>query len=195
MKSEKRILTLKNKEHEVMVDVFDNDDLENVCSIYKQWVKISSDLKKLGCRRINFPEISEIFFCILYDSVRVNSTSIPGEHSSFDCYNLNRKTTIQVKSASSEDELTSFGPKSTWDELYFLDFYNEGNYDGTFEVFKIPNNLVYEWIVSKKENVTFLERQLEGKRPRFSLRKLIETYEIKPEKTINLCEIVEELYK
>ena len=54
--------------------------------------------------------------------------------------------------------------------------------------------LTYE-IVSKKENVTFLERQLEGKRPRFSLRKLIETYEIKPEKTINLCEIVEELYK
>ena len=147
----------------------------------------------MGCRKINFPEISEIFFCIVDKSWRVNSKSIPGEHSSFDCYNPHRKTRIQVKSASSENELTSFGPKSKWDELYFLDFFNDGNYDGTFEIYQIPTNLVYEWVVSKEQNITFVEKQLEGKRPRFSLRSLIESNEIKPMKIVNLCELVDEL--
>ncbi len=191
MKKETKTLVINGKEYSIKVDIFDETDLKEICSIYHKWANLSDELSKFGCRRLNFPEISEIFFCLVDGSWRVNATSISGEHSSFDCYNPERKTRIQVKSASASNELTSFGPKSEWDELYFLDFYNDGIYDGTFEVYKIPSKLVYEWIVSKKENITFIERQLEGKRPRFSLRTLIEYYELEPEKIVNLCELIE----
>jgi len=117
----KKMIYINNNQYVVEVDIFDVKDLKNICSIYQRWASLSNDLSKLGCRRLNFPEISEIFFCILDGSWRINATSIHGEHSSFDCYNPDRKTRIQVKSASSKKELTSFGPKSKWDELYFLD--------------------------------------------------------------------------
>lgn len=191
MKKEVKVIEINDKDYKIKVDIFDDNDLKEICAIYHKWAKLSEDLSKFGCRRLNFPEISEIFFCLVDGSWRVNATSISGEHSSFDCYNPKRKTRIQVKSASASNELTSFGPKSQWDELYFLDFYNEGIYDGTFEVYNIPSHLVYDWIVSKKENITFRERQAEGKRPRFSLRNLIQYYHIEPEKIVNLCELVE----
>ena len=74
----------------------------------------------------------------------------------------------------------------------FLIYYNDGEYDGTFEVYEIPSNYVYDWIVSKKDNVTFLDRQLEGKRPRFSLRDLIQYNGLEPQKVVNLCELVDD---
>lgn len=188
MKTELKTLSLNNKKYEIEVDTFDNSDIYEICNIYNKWADLSKLLSKFNCRRINFPEISEIFYCLVYDAWRVNAKSIPGEHVSFDCYNPHKKTSVQVKSASSKGELTSFGPKSKWDELYFLDFYNDGIYDGTFEIYNIPSNYVYQWNVN--ENETFLDQQLSQRRPRFSLRKLIKTYSIEPEKIVNLCDLI-----
>lgn len=190
MKTEVKTLYLHNKAYNVEVDTFNDEDLHEICKIYNKWADLSKELQQLKCRRLNFPEISEIFYCLVYDSWRVNAKNISGEHSSFDCYNPKTKSRIQVKSASSKGELTSFGPDSEWDELYFLDFYNDGIYDGTFEIYNIPSEYVYDWEVSKKKHITFIDRQLEGKRPRFSLRKLIREYGLSPEKVVNLCELV-----
>jgi len=68
-------------------------------------------------------------------------------------------------------DLTSFGPTSEWDELYFLDFYREGNWDGTFDIYKIPNELIYNHKVNQHQ--TMKEQQLEKRRPRFSIYKEI----------------------
>lgn len=38
---------------------------------------------------------------------------------------------------------TSFGPKSTWDELYFLDFAPDGIVDGAIDIYKIEVDVVF----------------------------------------------------
>jgi hypothetical protein len=59
-----------------------------------------------------------------------------------------------------------------------MDFWNSGNVDGSFDVYKIPNKLIYDYKVNA--NQTMKDQQAQGKRPRFSLKVLIETNGIKP---------------
>ncbi|MCL2688021.1 MAG: Bsp6I family type II restriction endonuclease [Methanobrevibacter sp.] len=188
MKTEIRDLILNGKTHSVEVDIFDESDKKPVCEMYEMWAKLSNQLNEYKCRKSNFPEISEIFFCLIYDSWRVNATSIPGEHSSFDCYNPHTQKTIQVKATSVKGDLTSFGPKSKWDELYFLDFYNNGEYDGSFDIYLIPNDIIYDTKVNERQ--TFEMKQNTGQRPRFSIKKkIIEPLEMKPLESFNLCDL------
>ena len=69
-------------------------------------------------------------------TVRVTS-SISGANSSWDCYDVKRQKRIQVKACSVLPDLTSFGPNSQWDEIYFVDFYRQGKWDGTFDIYQI----------------------------------------------------------
>ena len=42
---------------------------------------------------------------------------------------------IQVKACSVKEDLTSFGPKSVWDEIYLMHFLPNNNYDGAFSIY------------------------------------------------------------
>jgi Bsp6I restriction endonuclease len=57
---------------------------------------------------------------------------MPGANSSFDCYEPQKSKRIQVKACSVEEDLTSFGPDSVWDEIYFVHFYPNKKYDGSY---------------------------------------------------------------
>src|SRR5690606_37452399 len=123
----------------------------------------------------------EGLFCLDMDAVRIN-TNIPGANTSFDCYRISDNKRIQVKACSVLPDLTSFGPKSVWDELYFLDFYREGKWDGTYDIYLIDNELIYNHKVN--ENQTLREQQEQGRRPRFSIYKsIILKNKLKPLKT------------
>jgi hypothetical protein len=91
---------------------------------------------------------------------------------------LNTKTgiRIQIKATSIDSDLTSFGPRSEWDELYFLDF-SAG--DGSFKVYKIEADWIYKYQVNK--NQTFAQQQAEKRRPRFSIIEgIIKPRKLKP---------------
>ena len=49
--------------------------------------------------------------------------------SSYDAYDLKNNKRIQVKCSTSTGP-SSFGPKSVWDDIYFLDMWNNGNING-----------------------------------------------------------------
>lgn len=84
----------------------------------------------------------------------------------------------QIKACSVEGDLTSFGPNSEWDDLYFMDFWNDGDVNGKFDVYKINSNLIYNRKVNRTQTVRQVQAQ--GKRPRFSLKELIMENRIKP---------------
>jgi hypothetical protein len=67
--------------------------------------------------------------------------------------------------------LTSFGPDSVWDEIYFVHFYPNKKYDGSYNIYLIPNDLIY----NQKVNATQTMRQQQelNRRPRFSIMKEI----------------------
>jgi len=63
--------------------------------------------------------------------------------------------------------------------LYFLDFYNNGKLDGTFNIYKIPTKTIYSMKVNK--NQTLKQQQAQEKRPRFSIiKKIVENKKLKP---------------
>ena len=177
-----RIL-LEGKEIENELQFFDNSDLPKLEKIYWSWVNLSNDLEKFGGRRINIPEIlSEAIYCINFNAGRLTSNLGSGIKSSFDCWDKERNTRIQVKASSVKNDLTSFGPRSVWDELYFVHFFPNDTYDGSYSIYKIPNDLIYNHKVSKLQS--FTDQQKQNRRPRFSLIREI----IKPNKLTPLFE-------
>lgn len=151
---------------------FDSTDLGALKDIYTKWVQLSDQLQKYGGRRINLPELlSEAIFCINFDAGRLINSKMPGANSSFDCYEPKKGKRIQVKACSVEEDLTSFGPDSVWDEIYFVHFFPNKKYDGSYNIYLIPNDLIYNQKVNA--NQTMRQQQELNRRPRFSIMKEI----------------------
>lgn len=159
---------------------FDSTDAKALKDIYTKWVQLSDQLQKYGGRRINLPELlSEAIFCINFNAGRLIKSKMHGANSSFDCYEPKKGKRIQVKACSVEEDLTSFGPDSVWDEIYFVHFYPNKKYDGSYNIYLIPNNLIY----NQKVNATQTMRQQQelNRRPRFSImKKIIKPRSINP---------------
>ena len=118
---------------EVIGDKFDMDDYQRLKEIFKDWTMINSKLKPLGGRNLNVPDVfSEALFCIFFNSIRTNGTA-----HSYDCVSLDNFAGIQIKSGSIEEDCSSFGPTSTWDEIYYVDFAPNGSVDGIVDFYKI----------------------------------------------------------
>lgn len=149
-------------------DIFDLEDYKKLKKIFYDWQKINKELKSLGGRNLNVPDVfSEALFCIFFNSARTN-----GEGYSYDCVSLDNHAGIQVKSCSIENDCTSFGPTSTWDELYFVDFAPNGKVDGNVWFYKIDSD-IYSIVLNEKKGETFKDQQKQGRRPRFSIKRLI----------------------
>lgn len=165
-------------------DYFDDADCEKIKDIFKQWRGLNADLVSLGGRAMNVPDvISEALYCYFFDAIRTNAVAGAGSH---DAINVNNHHGVQVKSTSIENDLTSFGPTSTWDELYFMDFAPNGSVDGKIDFYKIDVN-IKNIILNTSKGETFADQQAQGRRPRFSIkREIISKYNLKPVKSINL---------
>jgi len=164
------------------VSIDEKGDRKLIKKLYHDWKKLNDRLKAIGTRGINLPEtISENAFCLFFPDC-VRTVGLKKGKCSFDCINTKKGSRIQINASSVESDLTSFGPRSEWDELFFLDF-SKG--DGSFKVFKITPNEVYNHKVNK--NQTFVEQQAQGRRPRFSIIKEI----IIPEKRkpVKVCKL------
>lgn len=179
------LLQLPEGNFYVEVQVFDNSDRPFLRDIYRKWRSLCADVVKLRSRTINLPEgLSEATFCLETGAVR-RISGIPGANSSFDCYDLKTKERLQVKACSLTPDLTSFGPRSVWDKLYFLDFYRDGKWDGTYDIYLIDNNDIYNCMVSRTES--FTAQQAQRRRPRFSVYdEIIQPKGLRPIKTAKI---------
>ena len=165
--------------------VFDNNDYQKMKQIFRQCMDISDLLRSLGGRKLNIPDvISEGIYCVLFNAARTN-----GDAYSYDAVDLSTKEGIQIKSASIANDCTSFGPTSTWDKLIFMDFAPKGIVDGNVDFYEIPSEDVYGLVLNQSKHETFIDQQKQGRRPRFSIKKLIiSPKNIKPFAHINLLE-------
>ena len=154
------------------VTKFDKDDLIALQEMYLSWRKLCANLNALGARSVNLPEgLSEPALCLAKGFWRTTD-SIPGANSSMDCYDPNGgrgNNRIQIKACSVIPDLTSFGPNTVWDRIYFVDFYSNGKWDGTFDVYELDTQDVYNYPVNASQ--TLREQQVQGRRPRFSIYK------------------------
>ena len=169
------------KKYDAVLLKAEKQDGQELKRLYNSWFKLKEGLTKFESRAPNLPEgISEGAFSLEFNCPRVLEVS--GTSGSYDCYNPKTQERIQIKATTIKYDLTSFGPESVWDVLYFLDFYRDGKFDGKYDVYKIPNDLIYNFQINKTQ--TFRDQQNEKRRPRFSLKKMIiEPNKITPVKT------------
>jgi len=152
---------------------FDLNDRSTIKKMVEIWINLSDLLESFGARRVNIPEgISEPLFCLAmadlnHEIVRCTE-NITQANTSFDCYNLKTNKRIQVKACSVPKDLSSFGPKSVFDEIYLVYLPNI-KINGAFSIYQITPDKIYTHKVNK--NQTLKDQQLEGKRPRFSIYK------------------------
>lgn len=173
MKNIKRKLELPEGTVEADVSIFNEEDKKLLKFIYEGWMDLSKSLKQLNARGINIPEgLSETAVCMYKSWYRVNNFHVGKAKSSFDAYdpvggvNNNR---IQIKACSIENDLTSFGPNSIWDRIFFADFYNNGKWDGTVVLYEINTRDIKDHKVNSEQ--LFTQQQIEKRRPRFSIKK------------------------
>ena len=169
----------------VIGDDFDMYDYEKLKEIFRKWTDINSDLKSLGGRNLNVPDVfSEAIYCIVFNAVRTNGTA-----HSYDAVDKSTGEGIQVKSASIANDCTSFGPTSTWDRLIFADFAPTGKVDGKIWFYEIDSEDVYGMVLNERKGETFADLQAQGRRPRFSIKnKIIKEKGLSPIKKIDLME-------
>ncbi len=185
MKTETKSIKLPEGTFVVQVDIFSAADKGTLADIYKNWRALCSQLNSINSRAVNLPEgLSEGVFCLAMDCVRMVE-NISGANTSWDCYNLVSKKRIQVKACSVLPDLTSFGPASVWDEIYFMDFLKDGKWNGEIDIYKIDNSDIYNHKVNARQ--TFRDQQAQGRRPRFSIySEIIKAKAISPIKTYKL---------
>ena len=178
MKLEKHNVLFNGKKLVIEVAYLDKEDGKVFKNLFDTWRKLNIGLEKYG-RKVNIPEvISEGMFCVFSKSVRFQRKLKGTGAVSFDTINIKNERREQIKATSVDEDLTSFGPRTEWDDLYFLDFFNKGKLDGTFNVYLIPNKLIYANSVNKGQ--TMKDQQGEKRRPRFSIKKdIIDKYKIK----------------
>ena len=140
--------------------------VKDLIHVYETMILYNSSLKKVGGRKTNIPEaLTEGLYCVLTGSYRV--LKVHGRtSSSFDCYNPETKKRIQVKATSVRVDCTSFGPRSEYDVLIFIDFANYPSY----KIYDIPLSYFDNLILNKKTGESFKDQQHTGKRPRFSIK-------------------------
>lgn len=191
MKRITRSINLPEGNFEGVLDIFENKDKVILKNIYDKWIELSQELKKVNSTRgVNIPEaLSEGAFCLTMGLGRFVKVKVPSKvktpNTSFDCFSIKTQKRIQVKACSTKSDVTSFGPTSQWDELYFVDFFKDGEWKGNFDIYFIPNHLIYQQKVNKDQ--TFEQQQAQNRRPRLSIIKnIITPNNIKPIKSSSL---------
>jgi len=182
MKLEWKEVEVGGKKTKALITIKEKNDREMLRELYFDWKNLNDRLKEKGTRGINLPEtISENAFTLFFtDCFRV--VSLKGMKCSFDCINIKTGSRIQIKASSVSSDLTSFGPRSEWDELFFLDF-SKG--DGSFKAYKIEPDWIYNHMVNKTQS--FQQQQAENRRPRFSIiEQIIKVRGLKP---VKICKL------
>ena len=172
MKFEQKKIYLADTSGFVLADcaVLDESDRAILKEIYNEWRALSEKLKKIGSRYLNIPDgLSESAVCLTLGFVKVLKTKQTKGSQSFDVYDLDRRKRVQIKACSVIPDLTSFGPRTQWDDIYFVDFFRQGKWDGSFDIYLIPNELISNQNVNKGKGQTVRDKQKAQQRPRFSI--------------------------
>lgn len=183
MREEERELTIGGRRCSAKLLFLEESDRPKIRRLFVIWDKLNKGMKLFRSRGVNMLEgISESAFCLEMGPSHISRViKVSNEAGSFDTIDLRTMKRQQIKATSVENDLTSFGPKSVWDEIYWLDFYRDGRLDGSFDIYKIPNNLIYSHRVNRTQ--TFRQQQAERRRPRMRIRQIIEENRIGPIKT------------
>lgn len=169
------------------IDLVKVDDarINQVIDIYFHWKVLDTEIKTLsGTRGINFPsEISEYMACYALN-LYVNKKGTYGD--AVDMENPENPLVIEIKGSSAENIFApnSFSPSEYFDELVFVRL---EKYDDILKIYKtgVSSEDLKKIMVNANETVE--DQQKQGRRPRFSIQKMIiDKYNLEPDIIFNI---------
>lgn len=165
----------------------DDARIDATCDAYFKWKDLNTYVKNNSTRGINMPDvISEPMacYCLGLEWNRGNEVG--------DAYDPKTGKRIELKATSRFDgDLSSFGPKEQFDDLYFLRFKLDDNLLYIYHL-----NIDYEELGEYPANKTqsIKEQRDQGRRPHISLQKLfVDANNLKPDVIFDIrrCKIIE----
>lgn len=162
----------KNYKYEVIK--IDEARIDEACDAYFKWKDLNSTLKRISTRGINMPDvISEPIgcYCLGFDWNRSKSG---------DATDPRTGDKIEFKATSKFDgDLSSFGPKCTFDNLVFLRFNIDKNY---VFVYNLHTDSTEFSKLNANKTETINEQKSQKRRPHVSLTKLfVKRLNLKPD--------------
>lgn len=166
------------KEKDDYLIKIDTVRLDGACDAFFKWKDLNTYIKSLVSRGINMPDaISEPIGCYCMDYYWNKSSS--GDAKTIDGLNVEFKATSNYNM-----DLSSFGPKCTFDKLVFLRFDVDNNFLYVYDT-KINCTELAKLPVSKTSTVG--DYQKAGKRPHLSIIKtVIEPNNLEPDVVFNI---------
>lgn len=147
--------------------------IRNAIDIYFHWKQLDAEVRAISTRGINLPaELSEIFACYVLKYQQ-------NKGSGGDAYDPHNDRIIEMKGSGSErDDLSSFSPSESFDELVFCKINKNDDCAIIYET-GINSEQLKDIKVSSTQTVR--DQQAQGRRPRFSVEdKIIKALGIQP---------------
>lgn len=187
-------LSLKDGRTKAKIGIFtynDSRDILDLVNLYKSWRKCSELCLELGGSKLVLPESLYLGAFCHFKEVGWLVSCTGNVKRSFDCVDYKTtkdgyNTRIRVKASSVKKDLTTLEPNDIWDEFYFCDF---SRLDGTFDVYLIPNEVLYNYKVNSVQTVQDQQRQ--GRIPRVGLNSLCKANNISPLHTFDFNTITQ----
>lgn len=166
----------------------DDARINETCDAYFKWKDLNTYIKSTSSRGINMPDaISEPMgcYCLGYLWNRGNEVG--------DATDPETNAKIEFKATSKFDgDLSSFGPKTVFDNLVFLRFNLDNNQLYVYDL-KTNSEQLGKYPANSKQ--TIQDQKYMGRRPHVSLQKLfVEDKGLKPDIIFDIrrCRIIED---
>lgn len=163
-----------SKNYKYSVIKIDDARIDEACDAYFKWKDLNSYVKRVSTRGINIPDvISEPIgcYCLGFDWNRGNAG---------DATDPKTGEKVEFKATSNFDgDLSSFGPKCSFDNLVFLRFNIDNNYVFVYNL-KIDSKEFGRLRANKNETIE--EQKAQGRRPHVRLIELfVKRLNLKPD--------------
>lgn len=168
--------------------IIDEARIDETCNAYFKWKDLNTYIKNNSRRGINMPDaISEPMGCYCLDLLWNRGKEIG------DATDPKTNKKIEFKATSRfEGDLSSFGPKSQFDNLVFLRFKLDENLLYIYDL-KIDSDEFGKYPANANE--TIQDQKNQGRRPRVSLLTLfVEAKKLKPDIVFDIrkCKVIED---
>ena len=159
--------------------IIDDERINHIRECYFKWKDLNTSLKSISTRGINIPDvISEPMACWCLDYLWNRGGAVG------DAYDPKTNRRIEFKASSNFDtDLSSFGPKTVFDNLVFLRFDTS---DNKLYIYDLNIDSEHFGQLSANKKQTIAEQKEQKRRPRVPLIKLFDLKNKEPTMIFNI---------
>lgn len=177
-------VAIQNQLHTFALQTFSEEDTPKLKQYWDAWLAIRDVCEQAGNRAPNLAEyftegivalVTNTARRVSKDYARSNDPSVrftqKGKKSG-DNLRLSPLQAIEVKSSTIQEDCTQISPSDHHIDLYhFIHFYNNGNLDGTFDIYEFSPDLIKSIIVCKDKGETLQDQLGQGRRAKLPIIK------------------------